>query len=127
MGGARKSWLGCWRVGPVSVWNCLIGFSQLNGIHFFNNSNPGTCVSPYSLRLSPSKSIDFDSHNRLGGVAVFMYFDYHNQALYLRNRFHFNLQNCNYTECSIVISIFTILGAYLVEESPALSQAQGID
>lgn len=65
----------------------VIGFSQLNGIHFFNNSNPGTCVSLYPLEEFPSKSIDFDSRSRSGGAAVFMYFDYHNQALYHGSRF----------------------------------------
>ena len=81
----------------------VFGFSQLSGVHFFNNSNPGTCASLYPLEDFPSKSIDFDSRNRSGGAAVFMYFDYHNQALYHGSRFNLNLQNCIFTlnaECS---------------------------
>ena len=82
----------------------VIGSSQLNSILFFNNSNPGTCVSPYPLkRLHPSKSIDFDSRNRLGGAATFMYFDYHDQMHYSGSRFNLTIQRSNFTfnaECS---------------------------
>ena len=81
----------------------VFGFSQFYGVHFFNNSNPGTCASLYPLEDFPSKSIDFDSHNRSGGAAVFMYFDYHNHALYHGSQFNLNLQNCIFTlnaECS---------------------------
>ena len=82
----------------------VIGTSQLNTVLFFNNSYPGTCVSPYILKLFPSKSIDFDSCNRLGGAAAFMYFDYHNQMPYRGSQFNLTIQNCNFTlsaECSI--------------------------
>ena len=81
----------------------VIGFSRLNHVLFFNNTHPGTCVPPYDWRLSPSKFIDFDSSNRLGGAAVFMYFDYHNQTLYRQRRFCLDLLDCNFTmntECS---------------------------
>ena len=36
----------------------LIGSSQLNSILFFNNSNPGRCVSPIPMNLSTTKLID---------------------------------------------------------------------
>ena len=83
----------------------VIGSSQLNSVLFFNNTHPGTCVSPHFLGIFPSKSIDFDSRNRLGGAAAFMYFDYHDQTLHRGNWFTLRIQNCNFTfnaECSIV-------------------------
>ena len=83
----------------------VIGSSQLNSVLFFNNTHPGTCVSPHLLGLSPSNSIDFDSRNRLGGAAAFMYFDYHDQTLHRGSQFTLRIQNCNFkfnTECSIV-------------------------
>jgi transcription initiation factor TFIID subunit 2/histone acetyltransferase MYST3 len=83
----------------------VIGSSQLNSVLFFNNTYPGTCVSPYVLGLFPTKSIDFDSRNRLGGAAAFMYFDYHNQILHRGSQFTLRIQNSNFTfnlECSVV-------------------------
>ena len=82
----------------------VIGSSQLNAVLFFNNSYPGTCISPYILELFPSKSIDFDSRNRLGGAAAFMYFDFHDQLLYRGSQFSLTIRNCNFTfnaECSV--------------------------
>ena len=54
----------------------VIGLSQLNSVLFFYNSNAGKCdprrnLYVYALTSSPSKYIDFDSRNRLGGAAVF--------------------------------------------------------
>ncbi len=83
----------------------VIGSSQLNSVLFFNNTYPGTCVSPYVLELFPTKSIDFDSRNRLGGAAAFMYFDYHNQTLHRGSQFTLKIQKSNFTfnlECSII-------------------------
>ena len=76
----------------------VIGSSRLNGVLFFNNSHPGTCVPPYRMELFPRKFIDFDSRNRLGGAAVFMYFDYHHPMLldYRGSQFNLSLQNCNF-------------------------------
>ena len=85
----------------------VIGSSQLNSVLFFNNSNPGTCESVYPLARFPSESIDFDSRNRLGGAAAFMYFNYCDQIMhYHENQFSLNFQNCDFSlnaECSEIV------------------------
>ena len=82
----------------------VIGISQIRNALFVNNTNPGVC-SVLMYLPNPSDSIAYDSANQLGGAAVFMYFDYHDQTIYQGSKFMLSLQECTFsfnTECSLV-------------------------
>ena len=80
----------------------VIGISQLRHDLFVNNTNPGEYlnVSLFTVR----QLITYDSANQLGGAAVFIFFDYHDQTIHQENQFMLNFQECVFTlnaECSV--------------------------
>ena len=84
----------------------VIGTSLLQNVVFVNNTNPGVCsTSPFAITPNFREAIAYDSANQLGGAAVFMYFDYHNQITYQESQFMLSLQECTFTlnkECSLI-------------------------
>ena len=83
----------------------VIGTSLLQSVVFFNNTNPGVCDIDLLLNVNVSEVIDTDSRDNVGGAAVFIYFDYHDQTLYQGSHFNLDFHSCNFTfngECSLL-------------------------
>ena len=88
----------------------VIGISQLRNILFVNNTNlnPGGIVclqASLSLFTNLSTFIAYESTNLVGGAAVFVYFDYHDQTVYQGSQFMLSFLECTFSlnsECSYI-------------------------